>query len=62
MYGSPRQSCIVDSTPLITDSRYWIPAFVSGSWILIPIVSGIPDSLGFITDSEIQIGSHGAIF
>ena len=61
-----------------TDSRYWIPAFVSGSLILNPIVIGILDSLGCIPDSkaripefasknfpdsEIQIpSSHGAIF
>ena len=72
-WGNPRQSWIVDSTPWIPDSRYPIPAFVSGSWILIPIVSGIQESLGCIpapkpwipdfTDSEIQIpSSHGAIF
>ena len=70
----------MDSTPSFTDSKYWIPTFVSGSWILIPVVGGIPDSLRFIPDSkardsrfyeqklpgppdsEIQIGSHGAIF
>ena len=52
MEGNQRHSWIVDSTPSITDPRYWIPAFVSGSWILIPIVSRIPDSLGCIPDSK----------
>ena len=33
-------------------SRYWIPAFVSGSWILNPVVSGILDSLGCIPYSK----------
>ena len=28
------QSWIPDSTPRISDSRYWIPVFVSGTWIL----------------------------
>ena len=42
----------MDFTASITDSRDWIPAFVSGSWILIPIVSRIPDSLGCIPDSK----------
>ena len=68
---------MVDSTPSITDPRYWIPAFVSGSWVLNPVVSGILDSLGCIPDSkaldsriyeqnfpdsEIQIPLQGAIF
>ena len=30
----PKQSYILDSTPWILDSRYWIPVFVSGTWIL----------------------------
>ena len=51
-WANPRQSWIVDSTPWIPDSRYSIPAFVSGSWILIPIVRGIQGSLGCIPDSK----------
>ena len=31
---NPRQSWILDSTPWIPDSRYFIPVFVSGTWIL----------------------------
>ena len=34
MLGNPRQSWILDFTPLIPDSRYWIPVFVSGTWIM----------------------------
>ena len=33
MLGNPRHSWILDFTPLIPDSRYWIPVFVSGTWI-----------------------------
>ena len=33
MWGNPRQSWIVDSKPGIPDSTYWIPVFVSGTWI-----------------------------
>ena len=39
MRDNPRQSCIVDSKPGIPDSTYWIPVFVSGTWI--------PDSYRF---------------
>ena len=51
---NPRQSCILVSTPWIPDSRYCIPDFVGGTWILdpIPIVSGIPDSLRCISHSK----------
>ena len=34
MLGNPRQSWILESTPRIPDPRYWIPVFVSGTWIL----------------------------
>ena len=34
MLGNPRQSWILESTPRIPDIRYWIPVFVSGTWIL----------------------------
>ena len=34
MEGTPRQSWILDSTSRIPDSRYFIPVFVSGTWIL----------------------------
>ena len=48
-----RQSWILDYTPWIPDSRYWIPVFVSGTfWIL--IVSGIADTLRCIPDSRFQ--------
>ena len=30
----PRHSWILDSTPWMPDCRYWIPVFVSGTWIL----------------------------
>ena len=35
-YMSPhiRESKILDSTPRIPESKYWIPVFVSGTWIL----------------------------
>ena len=48
-----RHSWILDYTPWISDSRYWIPVFVSGTlWIL--IVSGISDTLRCIPDSTSQ--------
>ena len=48
-----RQSWILDYTPWIPDSRYWIPVFVNGTfWIL--IVSGIVDTLRCIPDSTSQ--------
>ena len=31
MYANPRQSLILDSTPWIPDSWYWIPVFVNGT-------------------------------
>ena len=34
MQGNPRQSWVQDSTEWILDSRYWIPVFVSRTWIL----------------------------
>ena len=34
MEWDPRQSWILDSTLRIPDSRYFIPVFVSGTWIL----------------------------
>ena len=39
MGENPWQSCIVNSKPGIPDSTYWIPVFVSGTWI--------PDSYRF---------------
>ena len=36
----------------IPDSSYWFPVFVSGTWILDSIVSGILDSLSCILDSK----------
>ena len=32
--GDQTHSWILDSTPLIPDSRYWVPVFVSGTWTL----------------------------
>ena len=51
MYANPRQSLILDSTPWIPDSWYWILVFVNGTefqslWD--------PDSLSCIPDSEAQ--------
>ena len=34
MKGNPGQSWILDSTWWIADTRYWIPVFVSETWIL----------------------------
>ena len=46
---------IQDSAPQIPDTRQWIPGFfASGTWILILIVSRIPDSLSCIPDSKTQ--------
>ena len=55
MQGNPRQSWVLDSTLWITDSRYWIPVFVSRTWILDSNLSGIPDSLRCIPDSKPRI-------
>ena len=50
-----RQSCILDSTPWIPDSRYWIPYSLSVELgFRIPMVSGIPDSLSCFLDSKVQ--------
>ena len=43
-----------DSSLWIPDSRYQSPVFVSRTWILIPIVGWIPDSLSCIPDSIIE--------
>ena len=52
MLENPRHSWILDFTPLIPDSRYSIPAFVSGTWILdSKCDSGF---LSCILDSEAQ--------
>ena len=46
-------SWILESTPWIPDSRYWIPIFFQ--WFLIlSIVSGIPDSLIWTPESKAQ--------
>ena len=50
----PGHSWIQDFTPCIPDSRYWIQAFVNGTWFWIPVVGGIPDSLTCIADSKTQ--------
>ena len=54
--GNPRHSCILVSTPWTPDSRYCIPVFLRGSWILepVPIVSGIPDSWRCSSHSKAQ--------
>ena len=51
MYRNSRQSWILDYTPWIPDSRYWIPTSVSRTfWI--QIVSGIADTLSCFPDSN----------
>ena len=51
MCVNPRQSWILDSTPRIPDSSYWILVFVSGTRIL--------DSLSCIPDFKAQdVGFH----
>ena len=71
MLGNPRQSWILDSTPWIADSSYWIPVFVSGSWFWIPILVGFRNPKPRISDStsndflDSAIGIffiHGAIY
>ena len=53
--GNPRLSCILDPTPWILDSRYWIRVLYQWNLVLrIPIVRGIPDSLSCIPDSKAQ--------
>ena len=48
MKGNPRKSWILDS-------RYWIPVFFNGTWILAPIVGGIPDSLSCTPNPRAKI-------
>ena len=55
MLGNPRKFWILDSTPGIPDSRYWIPVFFNGTWILAPIVGGIPDSLSCTPNPHAKI-------
>ena len=55
MLGNPRKFWILDSTPWIPDSRYWIPVFFNGTWILAPIVGGIPDSLSCTPNPRAKI-------
>ena len=55
MLGNPRKFWILDSTPWIPDSRYWIPVFFNGTWILAPIVGGIPDSLSCTPNPHAKI-------
>ena len=53
----------MNSTRWITHLRYWILVFVSGTWILNPIVSGIPNFLNCNPDSKAQdFGFHKQIF
>ena len=49
MQGTPTQSWILDSTLWISDSRYWIPVFVSRTWTL--------DSNLWIPDPRYWIGT-----
>ena len=54
---------ILDSTPWIPDSNYWISIFANGNWIPDPKICGFPDSLSCIPDSKTQdSGSHEQIF
>ena len=45
----------VDSGFQVLDSRYWIPVFFNGTWILAPIVGGIPDSLSCTPNPHAKI-------
>ena len=54
---------VTDSGFRIPDSRYWIPVFLSGTWIPDPLVSGISDFLSCIPDSKAQdSGFHSKFF
>jgi len=52
--GNPRQSWILDPTPWIPDSSYWITIFVSRTWILDSTLRGIPDPLSSLPASQAQ--------
>ena len=55
MQGNPIQSGILESTPWIPDSRYWIlDSLAVKLGLRIPVASGIPDSLSCIPDSKAQ--------
>ena len=55
MQGNPTQYKILDSTPWILDSKYWIQDSLSlEPWILDSCLSVIPDSLRCILDSKAQ--------
>ena len=54
MWGNRRQSCILDSTPWILDSNYWISDLFSGLRFQIPVVSEMPNSYSCIQDSKAQ--------
>ena len=47
IYGSPKQTLFLDSTPSILDSGYWIQDSLQSGFlgVRIPIVNGILDSL-----------------
>ena len=55
MQGNPIQSGILESTPWISDSSYWISdSFAVELGFQITIASEIPDSLYCIPDSKAQ--------
>ena len=54
MWGNRRQSCILDSTPRILDSKYWISDLFGGLRFQIPVVREMPNSYSCIPDSKAQ--------
>ena len=61
MYRNSRQSWILDYTPWIPDSRYWIPTSVSRTfWI--QIVSGIADTLSCFPDSTTKFSQDSGFY
>ena len=63
--GNLRQSWILDSMPQIPDSRYWIPVFVSGTWILNSsryLNSGFLEMYSRIQSPRFHILLHGQIW
>ena len=59
MEGNPRQSWILDSTPWVPNSRYWIPFFLVELGLWFPMVSGILDSLSCVPNPKGQdFGFH----
>ena len=55
MEGNARQSWILDSTPWVPNSRYWIPFFLVELGLWFPMVSGILDSLSCVPNPNFRI-------